>query len=335
MPEMPDLYPLIALLSLAYGAVALGTVAALVARWILRRTGRGRRHSLSASETASCALLPLMALAALAVAAAVQSPTALLHHAVHAQWHNWAERLHTIPILHGTLHTTNLVLLAAVLVGVSRAVFAASQVYAFSRTMARLASGPAKVGGATVYPFPSSGFYCLTVGIFRPNVYVSEGLLARLTPQETAAMLAHEAAHTERRDGLVGAVLTVFYRLFSLPGGALLYDDWVAATERDCDARAARWVGDPCDVAAALVTVAKLSRENAPLVSAALCFSAPDAAGEEVEARVRALLALADTAQQGAVRNPWVPACISGAGIAAVIALYPYLSHFVELLVYH
>lgn len=264
-----------------------------------------------------------------------QSTPVPVSHELHQQWHVVTGRLHGLPVLHGTLHAANFLLLGIALIGVARAVFAASQIYSFARSLARLAPCSIEIGDVAVYPFPSSGCHCFTVGLFRPRVYVSEWLLKGLEEREVEAMLAHEVAHNERRDTAVAALLTVFYRLLPVPGGATLYAEWFAAAERDCDARAARRVGNPCDVADALVTVAAFGQTDAGRVPAtAPCFATP-AMADDVEGRVRALLALDGSSEPCATYGFWGATFVAAAGIGAALTLYPYLSHLVEGFAYH
>lgn len=82
-------------------------------------------------------------------------------------------------------------------------------------------------------------------GLWRPQIYVSRGLLELLQPQQLAVVLAHEQAHVLRRDNLRKLLLhwaTLFW-----PGRirSQAQADYSAACEQLCDAIAARRVRDP------------------------------------------------------------------------------------------
>lgn len=48
--------------------------------------------------------------------------------------------------------------------------------------------------------------FAVTVGFLRPRIYLSRGLLRRLTKSEVAAVISHEAAHAEHGHPLLGAI---------------------------------------------------------------------------------------------------------------------------------
>lgn len=83
--------------------------------------------------------------------------------------------------------------------------------------------------------------YC--VGLLRPRIVVSRGLLARLTPPELAAVLAHERAHAARFDNLRQWLAAV--SLWPLPNRLRrgLLRDLAAANDESCDGRAAALAG--------------------------------------------------------------------------------------------
>jgi len=189
-----------------------------------------------------------------------------------------------------------------------------------------------------VYCLLSARPLCFTVGLSHPRVYVSSALLARLSQGDRNAMLAHEAAHIRRRDGLVSLFLSLFYTLLPLPAGRLLYADWRCAAERACDTEAAQRVGSPCEVAQALVRVARLLRgggDGTPVPGAAH-FAASDS-GDDIEGRVHALLAL--EAKNGAVddvrRRPLLLAVLSAAHLLLLVGAEGFIRHLVEVFAYH
>ena len=78
-----------------------------------------------------------------------------------------------------------------------------------------------------------------TVGMLRPRVIVSRGLLRLTSGRELAAILAHEAYHVRRHDPTRRLVVTVLCRaLYRLPVAVQLRDRFMAATEFEADRRA-------------------------------------------------------------------------------------------------
>lgn len=323
---MPDLYVVQALLAFGYGAAGAGTVLGLLARAFLRRD----RRRLSSGQAALCAFFPLFALGALTLAAGLPFLFPAPGHLFHEEWHNWMAGVRRVLWLHGVLHAANALLLLLAIACAGRAVFAASRIRALLRALRELDYDPFPWGNLTVRRFASTGIHCFTVGALRPQVYVSAGLLERVSARDAEAMLAHEAAHVRRRDGLLKTVLTLFYLVFPLSGGAALCREWESACERACDAEAARQLGSACDVASALITAARLMH-TAP--SPAACFAACSA--EDMEDRVRALLDRDQESQGGRRESPWLAALLGMFCLTAFILTHPYLAHAVELFVHH
>ncbi len=325
---MPDLCPIVAAFAFAYSAALLGVGAALfTTAWF----GRSRRAP-SALEAAWCALLPLVAIGVL-VTIAVYEPHALVGStASHDLWHLWAERLHQIPASHGTLHAANAASLCVLAICLGRTAYALSRAQAFGSGLRFLSSDPLPdVANPAVYCLPSDKALCFTVGVLRPRVYLTTGLRERLSPRERDAVLAHEAAHVRRRDGLLSVVLVTFYNLFPLPGGWRLYHGWVASTERACDAEAARSVGSSCDVAAALVTVARLAHSQTLPGAASFAASRP----EDVAARVQALLEHCPLAPRALARHRIGLAVLAALSFSGLLAAYPVILHLAEMFAYH
>jgi Zn-dependent protease with chaperone function len=125
------------------------------------------------------------------------------------------------------------------------------------------------------------------VGVFRPRLFVARRVLEMCTPDEFAAILAHEAGHLERRDNLRQLLVRSCPDLLAFTAaGARLEDAWEEACDRAADDRGARG-GRRDDLAAALVKVARAV--PGPLRTAAIpymAFSRSDA----VAVRVRRLL---------------------------------------------
>ena len=120
------------------------------------------------------------------------------------------------------------------------------------------------------------------LGIFRPEIYLSEGLLSTVHSESFEPVLAHEEAHVRRRDPLWRLIASIG-RIVHLPGVAELVGSLHArAQEMAADAEAACRVGDRFAVAEALVRFARLRRMESP--------SAFEFASSNVGARVREVL---------------------------------------------
>jgi len=79
--------------------------------------------------------------------------------------------------------------------------------------------------------------YC--VGLLQPRIVVSRGLMARLTPLELNAVLAHEQAHAARFDNLRLWLAAVCLWPLSHSLRRALLRDLAAANDESCDLRAA------------------------------------------------------------------------------------------------
>ncbi len=80
-----------------------------------------------------------------------------------------------------------------------------------------------------------------TAGWFRPLVYVDCALAGRMTPEQLAAVLAHEAAHVSRRDPLRMSLLRLLSQLlFWVPALRQIADDAADEMEVAADDHAAR-----------------------------------------------------------------------------------------------
>jgi hypothetical protein len=99
----------------------------------------------------------------------------------------------------------------------------------------------------------------VTVGLWRPRVVVAADLHDTLDPDALAAALAHERVHVRHRDPLrIWLAQVVTDLQWPSPAARHRFDHWLAALElaRDEEARLAGAAGD--DLAAAIVTVARM-----------------------------------------------------------------------------
>jgi beta-lactamase regulating signal transducer with metallopeptidase domain len=325
---MPDLCWIIGVLCFAYGAATTGLGVALASRtWLRRRGGR-----LSSAEAVSCALSPLLAILVLPVVLVLQPALVGCLPTVHHLWHRWQHDLYEVPVAHGLIHVANFLLLAFAVFRVARFVYVLARLRVFAgRLRAAASADHSDVDGVRLHLLVSPRPACFTWGLFRPAIYLSTALQEHLSPRDREAVLAHETAHAQRRDGLVSTLVMAFYTLFPLPGGQMLRTDWERAVERDCDTAAAHRIGSPCDVAAALLRVARCTRDSSYGVPGAACFTA---ASEDIEGRIQALLDLPSSgiAQRANGRVlPWLLL----ASLAAIIVTDSWLPHAVELFIRH
>ncbi len=147
----------------------------------------------------------------------------------------------------------------------------------------------------------------ITRGILRPEICIPPRAESDLMADELEAMLAHELAHAQRRDPLLLALcrsveIVFFFQPLARFARVQLLDE----AEILCDARAARWTGDPASLASCLAEVATWivagGREASALPMAAR--------GTRLELRVRSLLEDRHPASHG--RKSWlaVPATL-------------------------
>ncbi len=280
---MSSVAPLVALLTFVYGAAFCGMLAGL----LLRAGFRWRGRQTSAAEAAWCVRLPILVVALSSASCFVPTHAALPIGGLHALWHAWERSLHQGASTHTALHGANFLLLVLAGLSLGRAAHRARWGWTVAAAL-RSAARPTglEVDGAPLYRLRSSLPAAFTLGAFRPAVYLSEALLERLGARDREALLAHEAAHVRRRDGLTRLLLESWSDLMPLPGSRVLLAEWERAAERACDAAAAERLGSPCDVAAALVRVAGQSGFTRAPVPGAASFAGP----EDVPGRVRALL---------------------------------------------
>jgi beta-lactamase regulating signal transducer with metallopeptidase domain len=112
--------------------------------------------------------------------------------------------------------------------------------------------------GVRVREVSSAGPVVVLAGFFRPVVFVSTEALIRVNDAELLAAVLHEAAHAQRRDLVCAALVTFVADVVPLPVGALIALHH-RAREFAADAHAAQ-VADPCDLASALLALARPAR---------------------------------------------------------------------------
>jgi Zn-dependent protease with chaperone function len=164
------------------------------------------------------------------------------------------------------------------------------------------------------HPFP----VVAVVGMVRPRLFVAERVLAGLTGEELAAVLAHEEGHLAARDNLKGFLLRCCPDpLALLPLGNRLYRAWAEAAEAAADEHAAR-AGSPrtLALAAALIKVARMAPAGRGASLPASAFHD----GSGIARRVKRLLDRTDK-KEGASPPPRLPHALGAWAFAPVLAL--------------
>jgi len=134
--------------------------------------------------------------------------------------------------------------------------------------------------GASVLPVDEPQAF--VVGLLRPRLYVSRGLVGAAARDDLELVLAHERSHARRRDPLRSLIAKIGLA-FHVPGIAGALERRLArAQEMAADADAASTVGDGSRVAEVLVRLARL-RVARPALGTAWF-------GDDLDARVCALL---------------------------------------------
>lgn len=129
--------------------------------------------------------------------------------------------------------------------------------------------------------------FCAQIGFWQPELVVSQGLLATLSPEQLSAVLAHEQAHYHYRDTFWFFWLGWLRRLtFWLPNTESLWQELLALRELRADRRAAKRV-DALLLAEALLLV--VSTPVAESESFCAAFSQP-APYNRLQERINALL---------------------------------------------
>ncbi len=100
-----------------------------------------------------------------------------------------------------------------------------------------------------------------TVGLLRPRIVISRGMVDSLSGADLTAVVEHEDAHRRGRDNLiVASAKAVSLTLFYLPGPKMALGMMRLSLEIAADRKAATAVGSPLAVASALAGIAKASR---------------------------------------------------------------------------
>jgi Zn-dependent protease with chaperone function len=158
------------------------------------------------------------------------------------------------------------------------------------------------------------------VGVLRPRLLVTRGLIDALTEEELAASVAHEIGHSRAWDNLKRLAMRATPDLLAPTKVARAIERrWASAAEHAAD----RMCGDAtpasrCALASALVKVARLTPPDPPLAEPISTL----VGGGEIAARVHHLLddRLPAAAPSRSSRGRWIASAVAAAIVAASYA---------------
>lgn len=112
-----------------------------------------------------------------------------------------------------------------------------------------------------------------TYGVFRPAICLSKGLIEILSEDELVALVAHEIGHIRCRDNLA-IFFASFIRdfLWPLPVSHHLFAIFLSEKEYAADDFAVRITGKPLELAGAIISVAKVIKNQRALSPAYATF---------------------------------------------------------------
>lgn len=190
----------------------------------------------------------------------------------------------------------------------------------WAKQLTRLAKFDADIDG---WRFDSERPMAVTIGLFKPSIYVSEAMRELLSTSQLDAVLAHERAHARRMDALVKFVVRLCVYLHLPSVRERLLDAVDLACEQACDEAAAEAVGDRFTVAEAILAVERaFEAGESRLPASALGFGAG-----VLETRVRGILD-ADWHTPNWVSLSFIGALAAG----TLVACYDVLHHTAETL---
>lgn len=212
-------------------------------------------------------------------------------------------------------------LTASVLRGAAAWYRAARRAQAWTRTAQLL---PPVVAGLPAFRIESAEPVLALVGIFRPRLIVTRGLVDALTPEELAASIEHEIGHYRSWDNLKRLAMRAAPDVLHwAPAAGQLERKWAAASEQMADAGASRSRATRLALASALVKVARLM----PAAAASLADPISTlGGGGEIAARVQRLI---DDDPEVGGRGQDVARAVAGAAVAVLLvtAYVPLLEH--------
>jgi Zn-dependent protease with chaperone function len=164
-----------------------------------------------------------------------------------------------------------------------------------------------------------------TLGWWKPEVYISEGLLERCSGQDLAVILSHEHAHRRRRDNMRGLAARILTAGMPTVTATAMRADLAGSIELTCDFEAAEQHGF-LEVAEVLLRVKRIVLRHGGSVPMPVGISA--FAASEVETRIRALL----DADKYTDLPRWQIGAVMGLGFSVTVLLVEPIHHAAEWL---
>lgn len=159
----------------------------------------------------------------------------------------------------------------------------------------------------------------ITIGLVRREICLPRRALDAFTRAELRAVLAHELAHTQRRDTLWFVAYALVVRAFPfLPLARRVRRELLATAELDCDDLAVSWTGTGLELASSLTEIARW------LVAGGERLPVPTMARESSRLGQRVLRLLEEPRRERRPRRALARLCALGA-LGAVGALAPAL----------
>ena len=128
--------------------------------------------------------------------------------------------------------------------------------------------------------------FVFTLGWWKSQIYVTDGLKQQCSKEELDVVLAHEKAHTHRYDNIRLLLVTVFTSVLPRKFSKAIEDDFHLMIESACDFEASTRFGE-LQVAETLLKIQKLSPTQCAIGSTVISTAFT---GSEVEQRINALI---------------------------------------------
>lgn len=156
----------------------------------------------------------------------------------------------------------------------------------------------------------------LTLGLIRPQVLLSEGIIFALSEEELGAVLCHEVGHVRNRDPWrLALVRFLADAVWFLPVARPLAGSFADAVEEEADDWAVASTRQPVELASALVKTAKAAVAQPIPVATSL------AGNLSVEDRVERLLGGERRSCPGTTMLRWVASGVLSLGLLVLVVL--------------
>ena len=164
-----------------------------------------------------------------------------------------------------------------------------------------------------------------SMGFIRPEIFISHSLKKKLSKEEIRAVIAHEQAHTVRKDFLKLFLAKIFSAFFIPKISKQLLSDINLASEQACDLIASKEVNSSTLVARTIVKVQKLMPEDNRALIPAMHFSKNHI--------VQRVMLLMDHDQQRMLHQGFFPKYLLMATVSIFLLInYKAIHHYVETL---